>query len=357
MSHAYSLKNLPTPVQFLIRPMLLVSLGLHGLLLLAPTSGGNHPVLDRKAEEAVKITQIPEASEESRKPSAPKKASSNRASQASRQATSRPRTVATPGSQATEADQPSRSSSSQAGGATGADEAGGTAGAGEQSSDPWADFPHYPGAKLGCFSKSSCRQTTADLSQVAAHFEKQLPAKKYTASPAANAANRKVYQVSKAGKTLYLNLFADAKGAVYVLAPDPLDNLDALKKALEVPADLYTAIGQLNAQGADDTSFTQPGSFYTKASSEDEQGSVLPPQPFPAIDGTPQLVSGKTPEQIYGTLKPKLQSGKIQVSNAKPYGLGDLYKLQKGTFTGYLSLVPSKDRKGTIIVVWTQSPN
>ncbi len=353
MSHSYPLKNLPAPVQLLIKPMLLISLGLHGLLLLLPVSSDEkNPILAKK-EAAVKITQLPDASSQ---PSAkPASKAPSKPSQSSRQATSssRPRSVALPGSQGAETTQ-SGSAGEQAGGTSGTS---GASGASEQSSDPWADFPHYPGAKSGCFGKSSCRQTTAELDQVAAHFKEQLPAKKYAASTVTDEANRKIYQVSKASKTLYLNVFADAKGAVYVLAPDPLDNLDALKKALEVPAELYTAIGQLNAEGVDDTSFTQPGSFYTKASSEDEKGSVLPPEPFPAIDGTPQLVSGKTPEQVYSSLQPQFQSGNIQVAKAKPYGLGDLYKLQKGTFTGYLSLVPSKDRKGTIIVVWTQSPN
>lgn len=348
MSHSYPLKNLPAPIQLLIKPMLLISLGLHGLLLLVPTSSEENPILAKK-EEAVKITQLPDAS------SKPGDTASKASSKAN--SSSRPRSIATPGPQGSETEELSSSGSGQ-GRVSGTGEAGGgTAGTGEQSNDPWANFPHYPGARSGCFGKSSCRQTTTELAQVAAHFKQQLPAKKYTASPVTNEANRKIYQVSKAGKTLYLNLFADAKGAVYVLSPDPLPSLDALKKALEVPAELYTAIGRLNASGADDTSFIQSSFFYTKASSEDEKGSVLPPEPFPAVDGTPQLVAGKTPDQVYSSLKPQLQSGNIKVAPAKPYGLGDLYKLQKGTFTGYLSLVPSKDRKGTIIVVWTQSPN
>jgi hypothetical protein len=352
MSYSYPLKNLPAPVQLLIKPMLLISLGLHGLLLLVPISSDEENPILAKKEEAVKITQLPDASS---KPSgksaskAPSKASQSRRASSS----SRPRSVALPGSQGAETRQLG-SAGEQTRGTSGATEA---SGAGEESNDPWADFPHYSGAQPGCFGKQSCRQTTAELDQVAAHFVKQLPARKYTALPVADGANRKVYQVSKAGKTLYLNLFADAKGAVYVLAPDQLASLDELKKALEVPAELYTAIGQLNGAGADDTSFVQPGYFYTKSSSEDEKGSVLPPEPFPAIDGTPQLVSGKTPEQVYSNLQPQLQSSNIKVAKAKPYGLGDLYKLQKGTFTGYLSLVPSKDRKGTIVVVWTQSPN
>lgn len=359
MSHSYPLKNLPTPMQFLIRPMLLISLGLHSLLLLVPISAGNHPVLD-KEEEAVKITQLPAASKESGDRSVPKappkQASSNKASQPSRQASSssRPRTVATPGPQRTETSQSSRSATGQVdrSSETGDQAEGET---GDQTKNPFADFPHYPGAKPGYSGKQSIRQTEDGLDQMVAHFKEQLPARKYKASSVTDEPDKKVYRVFKGDMAQYLSLFTVPEGTVYVLSPQPV-NLDELNKAVEVPPELYIALSQLSASEAQDTDFDDPDNFYIKYGSEDERGSVLLPELRSGIDGSPKMVGGQTPSQVSNNLQPKLEGSGFKVSETKPYGGGALYKVQKGSFTGYVNLVPTKNRQGTNVVVWTRSP-
>ncbi len=352
MNHSYPLKNPPISAQMLIRPMLLISLGLHGLLLFLPIGSDENPVLAKK-QEAVKITQL--STSPSSKPAAKSaaKPSAKKAQQPTQRATSldRPRSVVTPGPQTAETSQ-SNPASNQAASGSEASAEGEGAGAG----NPFADFPHYPGAKTGCFGKDSCRQTTDELKLVAAYFEKQLPAKKYDIQPGANEASKKVYQVSKGGLTQYLNLFAE-QGTVYVLAPDPL-NLEDIKQAVEIPDELYVVLSEIKGKPASDTDFDDPGYFYDKLSSQDETGSALIGRFKSEIEGSPQLVSGKTPDQVFSNLAPKLEVNGLKASPAKPYGGGDLYELQKGTATaGYLNLVPDRDRTGTLVIIWTSSPN
>lgn len=57
-SYPSFLKNLPAPVQLLVRPMLLLSVGVHGLLLLLPipSQENSEPPLDKKP---VRVTQLP----------------------------------------------------------------------------------------------------------------------------------------------------------------------------------------------------------------------------------------------------------------------------------------------------------
>ncbi len=362
MTHSYPLKNLPTPVQLLIRPMLLISLGLHGLLLFLPTGAERNPIVEK--EETVKITQLPSSSKPAAKPaskSAAKPAAKKVKPARRAVAINRPRAIVTPAPrieprQASAAGEQARRelvAASASGETSGTDQQAEASGA----ESPFADFPHYSGAEPGCFGKESCQKTADPLGKVDAHFAKQLPAKKYQVQSVSNEADKKVYQVSKGGATQFLNLFTSDGGTVYVLAPEPLNSLDDLKAAVEVPEGLYVTLSKLGGEPADDTNFDDPDNFFAKLSSEDEAGSVLAAELRSEIDGSPQLVSGQTPEKVYNGLQPQLQSNGIEISEVKPYGGGSLYKLHKGSFTGYLNLVPSKDRTGTIVVVWTGSPN
>lgn len=339
MSHSYPLKNLPAPLQSLIKPMLFISLGLHALLLLVPVSSNEeNPILAK--EEAVKITQLPDASS---KPSTTASKAPSKPSQPSRaSSSSRPPSAVAPGSQGAETGQSSS--------------VGDQSSTGDQSSNPFADFPHYPDAQPGCFGKQDCRQTAAKIQAVAGHFEQQLPAKKYTASPFANGADRKVYQVSKGGITQYLNLFMEAGGTVYVLGPKPLNKED-IKKSVAIPADVTIVIGELG-RAASDTDFDDPSNFYAQYSRVDE-GSLLVPtfKPDVSDDVTPTIVS-QTADQVKNNLESKLNSKGLKLSQVGTYGGGILFELQKGNATaGYVNLVPAKSRNETIIVVWDNVPN
>lgn len=133
--------------------------------------------------------------------------------------------------------------------------------------------------------------------------------------------------MSKGGKAQYLNLFTDAVGTIYVLSPDSLE-LEDIKGAVEVPDELYVVLGEIGGEPASNTDFDDPGNFYTKFSREDKDGSVLPAELGSGIEGDPKLISGKTPEEVYSDLQPKLQKSGLEASAANPYGGGDLYTLK-----------------------------
>lgn len=348
MSHSYSLKNLPAPVQLLIRPMLFISLGLHSLLLLVPLSPEKNPILAKQEEDTVKITQLPTSAG---KPSA--KPASKPPSQAKpSRATSSPRSVAT--------SKPQSAGTAQSSSTNEQSNSGDQANTDGQSNDPFADFPHYPSAQSGagsCSGKPGCWQAAAELAPVAAHFEKQLPAKKYEVQNSTDEPDKKIYQVSKGGQSRYLSSIAVAEGTVYVLGTAPINSLEDILRAAVVPNELYPVLGELGGESAEDTDFEDPDNFYAKLSREDQGGSVLIPELRPGVDGNPQKISGKTPDQVYSDLQSKLQSSGLSVLEAKPHGGGALYRVQKGKALGYLNLVPTKDRKGTIVVVWARSPN
>jgi hypothetical protein len=72
-----------------------------------------------------------------------------------------------------------------------------------------------------------------------------------------------------------------------------------------------------------------------------------------------KLVPAQAPQQLLsGIFTPNLsQLGYQPPKPVATYGGGQLYELKKGTSKPfYLNLVPTKDGKGTIVVVWRSKP-
>ncbi len=215
--------------------------------------------------------------------------------------------------------------------------------------NPWEHFPKYPGAKPGCFQKDFCLQTVAKLDEVAAYFEKELPAKQYEWKSSIQEANRKVYQVStKNGKTQFLSLiFAGGEeGTVYVLGENPL-SLGDFKKAVEVPSeisDILTATG-LESENVDSSYFTEPDKFYPSGARRPEISSI-------------SVVPDQASETLMDTfLKTNLQNNSYEVSEPKnSYGGGAVYEVKKDKNKFYFNMVPTTDGKGSIVVIWGSPP-
>jgi hypothetical protein len=217
------------------------------------------------------------------------------------------------------------------------------------NANPWENFPKYPTAKPGCFQKSFCIQTGAKLDEVAAYFEKELLANQFQWKPTIQEGNRKVYQVStKNGATQFLSLiFAGGdEGTVYVLGENAL-SLGDFKKAVEVPpeiADILTAVG-LESQNVEAAYFTEPDKFYPSGALRPEISSIsiIPDQPSDTL--------------MDAFLKTNLQNNGYEVSEPKsPYGGGGVYEVKKDKLKLYFNLVPTKDRAGTIVVIWGSPP-
>lgn len=364
MVRTYPFKNLPTSVRALLRPMLLISLVVHGLLLATPMPKQEQPPPAKK--KPVKVTQLPPAAKPAvkaaAKPPAPAPKPPDPKPPKVRRAV-RPvvkaKPVSSPPKAKTSSSPIPQSSDSKAKQANPAEsqasESSAPSASGTPTRNPFTDFPHYPGAAPGCFGKQSCWQTEDTFNPVTTYFQKQLPAKGFEIVPDIDEGERKVYQVSKGEATQYLNVFS-SEGTVYVLAPEPLE-LAQLEEAIEVPGELYLVLGKLGAATANDTDFQEPKNFYTQLSSEDSDGSLLAAEIRPEIDGNPKLVAKQAPAAVYESMKSQLTGNGFTVAKAGSYGGGELYKLQKESFTGYLNLVPSQSRQGTLLVLWTQDPS
>lgn len=363
MNLSYTLKNLPNSLQALIRPMLLTSLALHGLLLLMPMPEEKAKSAPKK-EKTVKVTQLALPPSKPAGSSAAKTLIANKPKvtpltsrpvqpvvrrQPVIQAV-KPKLVQTPlpPRQVTSSPSPTPTASP-----TASPNVEPTTPPSDATNTPLAEFPHFPGAKSGCLEVPSCFQTANDLAKVADHFTKELPAKRFTALEDINEAERKVYQVSRSDfPPQYLSLISTKDGTIYVLADQPR-SLNELKNAVDVPPEFYSILAEVGEELEDESPFSDPTQFYIKLSSEDTDGSLIPAQLRPEIQGTKLIV--ESPDAVYATMLSSLQSI-FEVSESGSYGGGTLYTLKKGSFSGYLNLVPTKDNSGTIVVLWTESP-
>ncbi len=247
MIYARFLKNLPAPVQMLIRPMWFFSIGLHGLLLLIPIPPQPEPEpAPNPKKKAVKVTQLPpppsppspqpSPSVQLPKPSPrvqptsplpikpfprlrqtpplivqpsprvqPPQPSPVVGQSTPTPTPSSPITSTTPTPSPTPSAQPTPSPSPD---------------------EPFADFPHVDGVQPGCNNSLSCWQTAeTQWRSVSENLKQNLEAQGYVVEKLelADDTGRSAYQVSKDGETkYYLNLLSTKQGTVYLLTKEQL---------------------------------------------------------------------------------------------------------------------------------------
>ncbi len=106
----------------------------------------------------------------------------------------------------------------------------------------------------------------------------------------------------------------------------------------------------------------QPELLYKASSIQSTEPQKAAPENLPGLEKQPLLVRFPIEENLnlYSfyerTLEPKLKTIFESVSEAGDYGDGPLYKLTRGTYTAYLSLMPPKKAVGAIISVWSKDP-
>lgn len=325
----HSPKKKPSLSQRLIWVTLVASLALHGLLMLLPTSSEKKPAAAKPEEKSVRITQLPTLIkapkvQRLRKPVVAKK----------------PIVVqkSTPARAPIPSVQPAKPKAA-------------ATDPGASTSNPWQDFPQYPGAEVGCFNLPSCFQSNDQLDQVSAFFEKELAAKKYTVKPTKTESGRKVYQVSKGNLTQFLNVLVNpGKGTVYVLAPNEL-TLEELSKAKAVPPEITAVFEGLDAQDATRDSFAQPDSFY---SADTLRPDIIDVRLIPNPDAS---ITADTFFDAYLSTNLRNSSFDDYPDTGQKYGGGPVYLAKKGKLTLYINTVPTKDGSGTIVVIWKKQPN
>jgi hypothetical protein len=92
--------------------------------------------------------------------------------------------------------------------------------------DPFADFPHVPGAQAGCAGSERCWQTPdTQWRSLAVNIQQDLTTQGYTLEsvPLAEETGRQMYKVSKAGETpYYLSFVSTPQGTIYAFTEQPM---------------------------------------------------------------------------------------------------------------------------------------
>ncbi len=76
---------------------------------------------------------------------------------------------------------------------------------------------------------------------------------------------------------------------------------------------------------------------------------------MPTVEGS-YLISSNPPEQTATLLSNTLQGNGFELSQIGEYGGGAVYEVVQNAFVGYLSVLPTTDATGTIVVVWQRLP-
>src|SRR5919202_1715490 len=312
------LKNLPAPARMLFRPMLMISLVLHGVVLMLPISSGPEMSKAHRKGEAVKITQLPTTRPSSKLPA---------------QSASKPNPQPSPQlSRSTAPNQPTRP---------------------EPSSEPNLQLspqlsPSTAPNQLTRPKPMTTRQEWAasplpirepsSPSQQQPKFKKEEPQQQLTEQPRRSPSTKQPTESSQpnqesTGKN-------DSIGGSYT---------DYLKKNQD-DIILRAALAQVK-QGQGDklqdfkadrdlNKLTEPDKF------KDANG-----KPDTKFDFLQKAVSPLTTQDITSALATQLNSLEFRFDKKGTYGGGTLYEVTKGDFKRYVILAPGKDEQGEITAI------
>jgi hypothetical protein len=383
MNQSYLLKNLPAPLQPWVRPMLLVSITLHGLLLAIPMPPKPKPEAPKKEPEQVKITQIPTIPPAPRPSVRPSPRPSPLVRQSPRpeptpirrpstippitQARTIPRPQPQPSPQQTPQQTPSPTAQQTPPPPT-PEQTPSPAPDSTPSSEvqnPFADFPFPNNAEIGSLgllsgeTDKSARNTADGIDQVVSFYNSQLPQKKFTSSSVTDEPELKVYQVAKdGGERQYLHLVSKEGKTVIVLAsqPIPKGDLKSLKDAeARSPEEIafYDIVKQLEndeelalaaVEPGDSTKFPEPDKFNDTNKFEFRSKTVS--------------FKPMSPQELFAHVEASLTAnGFTQISQEGNYGGTNVltYKVTQGSFSRYLYFVPTNDNR-TVIILSKDSP-
>ncbi|MEQ9551420.1 MAG: hypothetical protein RIM23_17640 [Coleofasciculus sp. G3-WIS-01] len=400
MKSSELLKNLSTPAQIVLRPMLLISLVLHGIVLMLPISDDLKKSENPEKEETVKITKLPSPSIPKSSPS-PKSTSKvtpqrspvtlsqtpQRRQTNSQIIINRPESPANPSSNqpinqpsvSSKVSQTEKQQTSETSNVVQTDQnkTSDRLDESDQNSTPpqpaqkevnfFAIFPRYPGAEKGSggvlrpeFDEANyIWHIEEDLETVASKFEKELLPNQNFQQPKLikNEGNFRVYEVSntKGNETKYLHfIHKDSKTSIY-LESESYDLKELVQNKTEdraeflVMASLSSAIEILKEQ------------YKLKDFNvEDDLDTLVEADKFKRANFDFTIARKTTadhpisPQELANTLNEQLQS--LEFEPLSPtgdgeYGGGTLYKIKKDRFERYLILTPAKDEKENLITV------
>jgi len=360
MLQSFSANNLPEPLQRLLKPMLLISLALHGFILLVPIGDKkSEQPKEAKKPESIKISQIPTARPPSSIPKPPAVAPvvvtppkpavvAPRLNAAPPIVQPKPKT-ATPTPKA--APTPTPTSTPKAAPTPTPEIPPPPTGA----ADAFSKFPQYPGSQPGSLGlltgdpDKNSKSTADAIDKVAAYFDKQITANGYQVQKVKDDATLKIYQVtSKGGETRYWHLFTKPdEGTVMLLAPQQIDpnELAQVGDVRTLEDDKFDEVRRaIDSDFNPDSKSDYADTGYVKGFPQGKDAEEL---------GT---FHGKTPAQVGELVQGKLNQAGFTVVSAGNYANGPLYKVTWNKFTRYIGVAPSKAGEG-ILVIWHTSPN
>ncbi|MGQ4646105.1 hypothetical protein [Lyngbya aestuarii] len=382
MNQPYLLKNTPAPLRMLIQPMLLISLGLHGMFLLLPLpSESEKPQPPKEEEEQVKITKLapsPQASPKLTPKTTPKLTPTPQTKSTPRTIqpnfrtnlvippipqpkpsvvaqprptltpTPEPSISPTPEASASPTPEPSISPTPEAS-ASPTPEPSISPVQAPVEQDPFANFPIYPGAgqgSLGLFPEEvdGAAYNTADgLDKVFSFFSTKLPEEGFESPQSLNDRDDlRVYKISKNSESQVLHLIAREGNTVIFLAPKVVDLASLKSIGVETAEEReFRAI----LEGAIDLDLTVQLTDELRNQFEGVYKTDL------------GKLSGVTPEELHTQFESVLGGSGFVVTQLGNHAGGSVYQVTKNSFTGYLSLVPVETGiPGTAIFLLKGSP-
>ncbi len=367
MLQSFSVENLPEPLQRLLKPMLLISLALHGFILLVPIGDKkSEPPKEAKKSETIKISQIPTARPPAStlpKPPVPAvapvvtppkpavvpprpNAAPPIVQPKPKTATPTPKAAPTPTPKAAPTPTPTPSS-------TPTPEIPPPPETG--AADSFSKFPQYPNSQPGSLSlltgdaDKNSKSTADAIDKVAAYFDKQITANGFQVQKVKDDATLKVYQVTtKGGETRYWHLFAKpGEGTVMLLAPQQIDpNQLAQVGDVRTPEDdKFDEVRKaIDSDFTPDSKNDYADPSYVTGFQQGKDAEEL---------GT---FHGKTPADVGALVQGKLNQAGFTAVPAPAYGNGPVYKVTWNKFSRYIGVAPSKTGEG-ILVIWHTAPN
>ena len=380
MNQPHLLDKLPTPVRIFLRPMLLISLGLHGVVLMLPTSFNWEKTQPSKKEETVKITKLPSAVKASPEASPQSLLIPNRETTPQvRQPTYSQPWETTPQVRQPIYSQPWENSPVQQPGSPQPRQQSTTSPVIEQQStpttapkksqsnpdlpestnttpensnvkDPLEDFlNNFPFPKnsqrgslylLSGDADESALNVDQTIEQVVSYYQKELKDREYQQEIISQKENNlKIIKVSKKTISQYLHLIDQDSKTIILLSEKPLDNLSELAKmALESLEE--RELKAIIKQSIKNDSVAKITSDIEKKLQGGKYNSL-------------GMVAGKTPEQLGSEFMKDLNNPDKQFQISLFADLqkdGQIYQVSKNDFKGFIQLIPTEDGQKTAII-------
>lgn len=202
----------------------------------------------------------------------------------------------------------------------------------------------FPNAKIAC--GGNCAETTASLSEVATYFNKKLTSANLKVEPLIQEPTRQVLKLPKTEPTQFLSILTRASNTIYALA-DQAVSLEDLKRAEESVPSISDILGSIKGLEPVTESAIAPAQQKLFEGRDD------------ALIESKNLLTGMKPEDVWNTyLDQELKANGFNVFvGPTSYGGGPVYIIRRSLSVSYLNLVPSEDGTGTVVVFWKVPPH